>query len=46
MPGAGGEQEPSVHNFRWPIAHGALSIVQQDMFYFDGMVRSITSRSE
>ena len=39
MPIAGGEQEPSVHNFRWLIAHGALSIVQQDMFYFGGMVR-------
>ena len=39
MPIAGGEQEPSLHNFRWLIAHGALSIVQQDMFYFGGMVR-------
>ena len=46
MPRAGGEQEPSAHSFRRLIAHGALSIVQQDMFYFGGMVRSITSRSE
>jgi L-alanine-DL-glutamate epimerase-like enolase superfamily enzyme len=41
MPVAGGEQEPSLHNFRWLVAHGALSIVQQDMFYFGGMVRSM-----
>jgi len=41
VPIAGGEQEPSLHNFRWLVAHGALSIVQQDMFYFGGMVRSM-----
>jgi L-alanine-DL-glutamate epimerase-like enolase superfamily enzyme len=39
IPVAGGEQEPSLHNFRWLLATGALSIVQQDMFYFGGMVR-------
>jgi L-alanine-DL-glutamate epimerase-like enolase superfamily enzyme len=39
IPVAGGEQEPSTHNFRWLIANGGLSIVQQDMFYFGGMVR-------
>lgn len=39
IPIAGGEQEPSVHNFRWLVANGALSIVQQDMFYFGGMCR-------
>jgi L-alanine-DL-glutamate epimerase-like enolase superfamily enzyme len=39
IPVAGGEQEPSLHNFRWLVANGALSIVQQDMFYFGGMVR-------
>jgi L-alanine-DL-glutamate epimerase-like enolase superfamily enzyme len=39
IPIAGGEQEPSTHNFRWLVANGALSIVQQDMFYFGGMVR-------
>jgi L-alanine-DL-glutamate epimerase-like enolase superfamily enzyme len=41
IPIAGGEQEPSLHTFRWLVAHGALSIVQQDMFYFGGMVRSM-----
>jgi L-alanine-DL-glutamate epimerase-like enolase superfamily enzyme len=39
IPIAGGEQEPSTHNFRWLIANNGLSIVQQDMFYFGGMVR-------
>jgi L-alanine-DL-glutamate epimerase-like enolase superfamily enzyme len=41
IPIAGGEQEPSLHNFRWLIANGGLSITQQDMFYFGGMVRCI-----
>jgi L-alanine-DL-glutamate epimerase-like enolase superfamily enzyme len=39
IPIAGGEQEPSTHNFRWLVANGALSIVQPDMFYFGGMIR-------
>ena len=39
IPIAGGEQEPSTHNFRWLMANGGLSIVQQDMFYFGGMIR-------
>lgn len=39
IPIAGGEQEPSMHNFRWLVANGGLSITQQDMFYFGGMVR-------
>jgi len=39
IPIAGGEQEPSLHNFRWLTANSALSIVQPDMFYFGGMVR-------
>ena len=41
VPIAGGEQEPSLHNFRWLVANRALSIVQPDMFYFGGMVRSM-----
>ncbi len=39
IPMALGEQEPSTHNFRWVIANDAVGIVQQDMFYFGGMVR-------
>jgi L-alanine-DL-glutamate epimerase-like enolase superfamily enzyme len=41
VPVAGGEQEPSLHMFRWLIANDALQIVQPDMFYFGGMVRSM-----
>lgn len=41
IPIAGGEQEPSLHNFRWLIARDALQIVQPDIFYFGGMIRSM-----
>ncbi len=41
IPIAGGEQEPSMHNFRWLIGNHALDIVQPDMFYFGGMIRSM-----
>lgn len=41
IPVAGGEQEPSLRNFRWLIGNGALKIVQPDMFYFGGMIRSM-----
>lgn len=41
IPIAGGEQEPSLRNFRWLLGNNALSIVQADMFYFGGMIRSM-----
>lgn len=41
IPIAGGEQEPSLHMFRWLIANDALQIVQPDLFYFGGMIRSM-----
>ena len=41
VPIAGGEQEPSMHQFRWLIANEALDVVQPDMFYFGGMIRSM-----
>jgi L-alanine-DL-glutamate epimerase-like enolase superfamily enzyme len=41
IPIAGGEQEPSLHIFRWLIGNDALQIVQPDMFYFGGMIRSM-----
>lgn len=41
IPIAGGEQEPSMHGFRWLIQHDALEVVQPDIFYFGGMVRSM-----
>ena len=39
IPIALGEQEPSTWNFRHVLAHNAVGIVQQDMFYFGGMCR-------
>lgn len=41
IPIAGGEQEPSMRNFRWLIGNDALDIVQPDIFYFGGMIRSM-----
>lgn len=41
IPIAGGEQEGSMHNFRWLIANDALDIVQPDIFYFGGMILSM-----
>jgi L-alanine-DL-glutamate epimerase-like enolase superfamily enzyme len=41
IPIAGGEQEPSMRNFRWLIGNNALDIVQPDIFYFGGMIRSM-----
>jgi len=41
IPVAGGEQEPSMRNFRWLIGNQALDVVQPDMFYFGGMIRSV-----
>ncbi len=41
VPVAGGEQEGSMHNFRWLIGNDALDIVQPDPFYFGGMIRSM-----
>lgn len=40
IPVAGGEQEASLHAFRWLIANDALDIVQPDVFYFGGLIRS------
>ncbi len=41
MPVAGGEQEYSLHGFRWLIANDGLQIVQPDTYYFGGMIRSM-----
>jgi L-alanine-DL-glutamate epimerase-like enolase superfamily enzyme len=41
IPVAGGEQEYSLHGFRWLIAHDGLQIVQPDTYYFGGMIRSM-----
>jgi len=41
IPIAGGEQEASMHAFRWLIANHALDIVQADLYYFGGFIRSM-----
>jgi L-alanine-DL-glutamate epimerase-like enolase superfamily enzyme len=41
IPVAGGEQDSSLRRFRWMIEHRAVDIVQPDLFYFGGFVRSI-----
>jgi len=41
IPIAGGEQESSQRRFRWQIYNNALQVVQPDLFYYGGLVRSI-----
>jgi len=41
LPVAGGEQEYSHWRFRWMIAHRGVDIVQPDLHYYGGMIRSI-----
>jgi len=41
LPVAGGEQEYSLHGFRWLIANEGVQIVQPDFYYFGGMIRSM-----
>ena len=38
---AGGEEEPSLRQFRWMIETGVLQVVQPDIFYFGGMTRAM-----
>jgi L-alanine-DL-glutamate epimerase-like enolase superfamily enzyme len=41
IPVAGGEQEFSRRRFRWMIANHGVDIVQPDLHYYGGMIRSI-----
>ncbi len=41
IPVAGGEQEYSLHGFRWLLANDGLQVVQPDNYYFGGMIRSM-----
>lgn len=41
IPVAGGEQESSLRRFRWMIEHRGVDVVQPDLFYFGGFIRSI-----
>lgn len=40
IPIAGGEQEFSMRRFRWTILHRGLDVVQPDLHYFGGYLRS------
>ena len=40
LPVSGGEQEYSERRFRWMIANRAVDIVQPDLHYYGGMIRS------
>jgi len=41
IPIAGGEEEASLRQFRWMVETGVLQVVQPDLFYFGGMIRSL-----
>jgi L-alanine-DL-glutamate epimerase-like enolase superfamily enzyme len=41
LPVAGGEQESSLRRFRWMIERKGVDVVQPDLFYFGGFIRSI-----
>lgn len=41
IPIAGGEQESSLWRFEWIIANRAVQIVQPDLIYFGGLLRSM-----
>ena len=41
IPIASGGGEVSMRNFRWLIGNDAVQMVQQDLFYFGGMIRCI-----
>ena len=41
IPIAGGEQQHSIHAFRWLLANNGLDIVQPDHYYFGGIIRSL-----
>lgn len=41
IPIAGGECENSIYRFRWMIHSNTLQVVQPDLFYFGGFVRSV-----
>ncbi len=40
IPVAGGEQEYSLHRWKWMIAHRAVDIVQPDLHYGGGFIRA------
>jgi L-alanine-DL-glutamate epimerase-like enolase superfamily enzyme len=41
IPVAGGEQESSEYRFRWVIANRGLDVIQPDLHYYGGFIRSM-----
>jgi L-alanine-DL-glutamate epimerase-like enolase superfamily enzyme len=41
VPVSGGEQDQSFHQLRWMLANDGLDIIEPDIFYFGGMIRSM-----
>lgn len=41
IPVANGEQDQSFVHFRWSLANNGIDIVQPDIYYFGGMIRSM-----
>ena len=41
LPIAGGEEETSMRQFMWLMDHGVLSVVQPDLLFFGGLIRSV-----
>ncbi|MCR9296532.1 MAG: mandelate racemase/muconate lactonizing enzyme family protein [bacterium] len=41
IPIAGGEQEFSLRRFRWAIAHRVMDVIQPDLHYFGGYLRTL-----
>ena len=41
IPMAGGEEEFGIHAFRWLIRNEVFQILQPDLFYFGGMIRTM-----
>jgi L-alanine-DL-glutamate epimerase-like enolase superfamily enzyme len=38
---AGGEQESRLHTLRWLIAHNVFQVIQPDIFYIGGIIRTM-----
>ncbi len=41
IPIANGEQDHSFYNFRWLLGHNGIDVVQPDIYYFGGLIRSL-----
>ena len=41
VPVSGGEQDQSFHQLRWMLVNDGLDIIEPDVFYFGGMIRSM-----